>query len=81
MYVIWRKDACISVFIAILFSIAKTWKQPICQLTGMDKEDIVHIYNGKLFNHKKNVVMPFAATCMDLDNIILSEVSQRKTNI
>ena len=45
----------------------------------MDKEDIVHIYNGKLLSHKKNVVMPFAATCIDIDNIILSEVSQSKT--
>ena len=30
---------------------------------------------------KKNEVMPFAAMWMDLDMIILSEVSQRKTNI
>ena len=47
---------------------------------GMDKEDVVDIFNGILLSHKKNVVMPFAA-CVDLDVIILSEVSQRKTNI
>ena len=42
----------------------------------MDKEDTVHIYNGILLSHKKDEIMPFAATRMDLEMIILSEVSQ-----
>ena len=45
----------------------------------MDKEDIVHIFSGMLII-KKNDMMPFSATQMDLEIIIISEVSQRKTN-
>ena len=42
----------------------------------MDKEDVVHVYNGILLSHKKNEIMPFPTTWMDLETIILSEVNQ-----
>ena len=42
---------------------------------GTDKEDVVHIYDGILAIKKKEI-MPFAATWMDLEIIILSEISQ-----
>ena len=48
---------------------------------GMDKEDVVLIYNGILLNHQKNEIMPFAATWMQLEIIILSEVSQKEADI
>ena len=41
----------------------------------MDKEGVVRIYNGILLSHKKNKIMSFAAW-MDLEIVILSEVSQ-----
>ena len=46
---------------------------------GMDKEDVVHIYNV-ILTIKRNEIMPFAATCMDLETVILSEVSQIEKN-
>ena len=47
----------------------------------MDK-DTVHVYNGILLSHNiKNEMMPFAATEMDLEIIILSEVIQTKKNM
>ena len=42
----------------------------------MDKEDVVHICNGILLSHKRNKIMPFVVTQMDLKTVIMSEVSQ-----
>ena len=39
-----------------------------------------HIYNGILLSHKKNEILLFAATWMDLENIMLSGISQTETN-
>ena len=48
---------------------------------GIDNDDVAHKYNVILLSHKKKEIMPFAAIWMDLEIIILHEISQRKTNI
>ena len=44
---------------------------------GMDKEDAERMYDVILLSHKKNEIMPFAATQMDLEIVIQSEVRQK----
>ena len=43
---------------------------------GIDDENGVHTYSGVLLSHTKNEIMAFSATWMDLEIIVLSEVSQ-----
>ena len=66
-------------FITALFTTAKTWKQPKCPSTEEWIKKMwyiyIYIFNGILVI-KKNEIMPFAGTWMDLEMIILSEVSQ-----
>ena len=76
-----QKHTCSPKCIAALFTIAKTWKQPKCPSTEewIKKMRYIHRmeYNSAI---KKNEIMPFAATGMDLEIIILNEVGQTKTN-
>ena len=46
----------------------------------MDKEDVVNIYNEILLNHKMNEIFPFTTTWMDLERIMLSEITQIEKN-
>ena len=69
-------------FKAALFKIAKTWKQPKCPSTDEWIKKMWYIYTREYYSAiKKKEVLPFAATLMDLEIIMLSKVRQRKTNI
>ena len=69
-------------FTAALFTIVRTWKQAKCPSTEEWMKKMRYIYIIEYYSAiKKNEIMPFAATWMDLEIFILSEVRQRKTNI
>ena len=77
-----RKDTCTPLFTAALFTIAKVWKQPKGPSTNERIRKVWYIYTMKYYSTvKKNEIMPFAATWVDLEIIILSEVRKRKTNM
>ena len=66
-------------FITALFTIAKTQKQPKCPSTDEWIKKMWYIYTMEYQSTiKKNEIMPFAATWMQIEIIILSEVSQKE---
>ena len=64
-------------FIAALFTIAKTWKQPKCPSTNEWIKKMWYIYTMEDYSAiKSNVIMPFTATWMELEIIMFSEINQ-----
>ena len=66
-------------FIAALFTIAKSWKQPKCPSTDDCIRKMWYIYTMEYYSAvKKNDIMPFAATWVELDTLILSKVKSER---
>ena len=77
-----QKDTCTVMFTVALFTIVRTWKQPKRPSTEEWIKKMWYMYTVEYYSAiKKNEIMPPAATWMDLEIVILSEVRQRKTNI
>ena len=63
-------------FTAALFTIAKPWKQPKCPSTEECIKKMWYIYTMEYYPAiERNEIMPFAAIWMDLEIVILSEIS------
>jgi hypothetical protein len=64
-------------FIAALFTIAKLWKQPRCPTTDKWIKKMWYLYTMEIYSAmKKNEILSFSSKCMELENIILSQVRQ-----
>ena len=76
-----QKDTCTLMFIAALFTIARTWKQPKCPSTEEWIKKMCYKYTMEYYSAiKRNEIVPFAETWIDLETVIQSEVSQKEKN-
>ena len=72
-----NKVTCSTMFIAVLFIIARNWKEPRCPLTEEWIQKMWYIYTMEYYSAiKKNEFMKFLVKWMDLEGIILNEVTQ-----
>ena len=72
-----NKDTCSTMFIAALLKIARSWKEPRCPSTEEWIQKMWYIYTMESYSAiKKNEFMKFLGKWMDLEGIILSEVTQ-----
>ena len=73
------KDTCIPLFIAALFTIARTWKQPRCPLTDEWIKMLWYIYTMEYYSTiEKNSFESVLMRCVNLENIIQSKVNQKE---
>ena len=75
--VLFRRDTGTPMFIAALSTIAKVWKEPKCPSVNEWIKKMWYIYTIEYYLAiKMNVILPFATMWMELEGIMLSEISQ-----
>ena len=76
-----QKESCTMMFIAALFTIARTRKQPKCPSTDEWIKKMWHIYAMEYYSAiKRNEIELFVVRGMDLESVIQSDVSQKEKN-
>ena len=69
--VLFRRETCTPMFIAALSTAAKVWKEPKCPSMDEPIKKMWYIYTMEYYSAiKKNEILPFATTWMELDGII-----------
>ena len=72
-----QKNLCTPMFIAAKFTIAKYWKQPKCPSANEWIQKLRYIYTMEFYAaERKKELIPFATAWMELESIMLSEISQ-----
>ena len=76
-----QRESCTKMFIAGLFTIARTWKLPKCPSSDEWIKKMWHIYTMEYYSAiKRNKIELFVVRWMDLEFVIQSEVSQKEKN-
>ena len=76
-----QKESCTTVFIAALFTTARTWKQPKFPSKDEWMKKMWHIYTMEYYSAiKRNEIELFVVRWMDLGSVIQSKVSQKEKN-
>ena len=76
-----QKEICTKMFIAALFTIARTWKQPTCPSLDEWIKKMWHIYTMEYYSAiKRNEIEVFVVRWMELESVIQSEVRQKEKN-
>ena len=76
-----QKGSFTTMFIAALFTIARTWKPPKCPTTDEWIKKLWHIYTTKYYSViKRNEIELLVGRWMDLESVIQSEVSEKEKN-
>ena len=75
-----QNESCTAMFIEALFTIARTWKQPMCPSTD-EWIKMWHIYTMEYYSAIKiNEIELFVVRWMDLESVIQSEASEKEEN-
>jgi hypothetical protein len=72
----YSRGTCTPIFIAALFTVVKLWKQSRCPTTDEWIKKMWYLYSMEFYSAMKNEILSFSSKWMELESIILSEVSQ-----